>query len=426
MGTVSMPLDVSAARFDTVNTPEFVYITGTNGVVDGPAFPQNTAKFILFNLKPLQYGGGSLTLNLNWYSRSGSTSGNVTLSAEVAAITPATDTTSVEAKAFDTAHTATVAARTSAKAEQTTSFTLTNLDSLANGDDLWIKVKRTDVSMVGDCIIVNGDLSYSDGNSGTPGSGDVVGPASATNEALVRFDATTGKLVKNSTVVCDASGNLTGLGTLNTRTPANLADGAASSTTGNIASFSGTSGKVLQDSGVSATAHAARHLPGGADTVFSGTWTADSEPVWSGSAFVPKYRKTIITAGGAGGNTSLTAISGLQFTLPRAGTYVFSYNVACTISTTATIAIAANATNFTAITATGIFTTAASGVGVIGAQVANNTAAFSASRNITTVGMMSLAGQVTVSAAATLDFMVLRSTGTLTISANSGGFCHEL
>jgi hypothetical protein len=40
------------------------------------------------------------------------------------------------------------------------------------------------------------------------GSGDVVGPASATDNAVVRFDTTTGKLIKNSTVTIDNSGNI--------------------------------------------------------------------------------------------------------------------------------------------------------------------------------------------------------------------------
>lgn len=43
----------------------------------------------------------------------------------------------------------------------------------------------------------------------TGGTGDVVGPASATNNAVARFDTTTGKLIKNSTVLIDDSGNIT-------------------------------------------------------------------------------------------------------------------------------------------------------------------------------------------------------------------------
>lgn len=46
------------------------------------------------------------------------------------------------------------------------------------------------------------------------GTGDVVGPASATDNALTRFDGTTGKLVQNSGVTADDSGNLTATGTV--------------------------------------------------------------------------------------------------------------------------------------------------------------------------------------------------------------------
>jgi hypothetical protein len=54
-----------------------------------------------------------------------------------------------------------------------------------------------------------------DGSWQTPGgSGDVVGPSSATDNAIVTFDGTTGKLVKNSPVTIDASGNMSGIGTI--------------------------------------------------------------------------------------------------------------------------------------------------------------------------------------------------------------------
>ena len=43
---------------------------------------------------------------------------------------------------------------------------------------------------------------------GGSGSGDVVGPASAIDNALVRFDGTTGKLVQNSTATLDDTGNM--------------------------------------------------------------------------------------------------------------------------------------------------------------------------------------------------------------------------
>lgn len=56
-------------------------------------------------------------------------------------------------------------------------------------------------------------------NGGGGGSGDVVGPGSATDNAIARFDTTTGKLIQNSAVtIADTSGNMAGVGTLNTHT----------------------------------------------------------------------------------------------------------------------------------------------------------------------------------------------------------------
>jgi len=46
---------------------------------------------------------------------------------------------------------------------------------------------------------------------GGGGSGDVVGPASATDNALVRFDTTTGKLIQNSVLIADDNGNTSGI-----------------------------------------------------------------------------------------------------------------------------------------------------------------------------------------------------------------------
>ncbi len=44
--------------------------------------------------------------------------------------------------------------------------------------------------------------------SGSGGTGDVVGPASSTDNAITRFNLTTGKLIQNSTVLLDANGKL--------------------------------------------------------------------------------------------------------------------------------------------------------------------------------------------------------------------------
>lgn len=51
------------------------------------------------------------------------------------------------------------------------------------------------------------------------GTGDVTGPASATDNAIVRFDGTGGKTIQNSVItIADSTGNVAGMGTLNTHT----------------------------------------------------------------------------------------------------------------------------------------------------------------------------------------------------------------
>lgn len=52
------------------------------------------------------------------------------------------------------------------------------------------------------------------GSTVTFGAGDVVGPSSATDTAIAVFDTTTGKLLKNTVVLIDSSGNLTGVGNI--------------------------------------------------------------------------------------------------------------------------------------------------------------------------------------------------------------------
>jgi hypothetical protein len=74
--------------------------------------------------------------------------------------------------------------------------------------------------------ITDGKLYYKD-NTGTVkllasssgAAGDVVGPASATDNAIARFDGTTGKIIQNSVVtIADTTGDMAGVGTLNATT----------------------------------------------------------------------------------------------------------------------------------------------------------------------------------------------------------------
>lgn len=215
MATVAVPIDVLGGRPDSNSTPELVYITGSNFPVDGYAFSAGGTEALYIKLGAELYGNaGDWTLDLLWYSRSGSTTGNVQWVAALAAMTPG-DSQSIETKAFATSQNATITVNATAKGLTLTSIAITNLDSVNAGDTVWLKITRGTDTMVGNATLVRGSASYSDGNTGTAGSGDVVGPASATATAFMRANGTTGKLLQNSVVLCDSSGNLTGVGTIN-------------------------------------------------------------------------------------------------------------------------------------------------------------------------------------------------------------------
>ena len=69
-----------------------------------------------------------------------------------------------------------------------------------------------DVSKVAVSIQSGGGLAFNGSGelyvSGALGGGDVVGPASATDNAITRFDGTTGKLIQNSLVTIDDNGSI--------------------------------------------------------------------------------------------------------------------------------------------------------------------------------------------------------------------------
>ena len=85
--------------------------------------------------------------------------------------------------------------------------------------------------------ITNGTGSIS---IATSGGGDVVGPASSTDNAIARFDSTTGKIIQNSVVtIADTTGNVAGVGTLSLGTTLGVG-GATPSTSGSGITFPAT------------------------------------------------------------------------------------------------------------------------------------------------------------------------------------------
>lgn len=214
MSTVVRSVDILGLRVGTANIPAMYYGAGTNIPPTGYLFSQASAHSGYIQLTPDLYGGGNITLVLDFMSPTGVTTGTAAVSAQLAAMSPG-DAQSVLTKALATSQSGSGVINSTASGLSTLSITITNLDSVAAGDEVWIKITRTDTSVTGDIAILGGYISYSDGVTGSPGSGDVVGPASATNNAVALYDATTGKLIKNSAVTIDSSGNISGAGTYN-------------------------------------------------------------------------------------------------------------------------------------------------------------------------------------------------------------------
>ena len=100
----------------------------------------------------------------------------------------------------------------------------------------------------GQVLSTNGTGTLSWATAGGGGGGDVTGPASATDNAITRFDLTTGKLIQNSTVILDDAGTITGVAALAATTVSvtSANAGTATVTTGNL-TFSSTGQRITGD-----------------------------------------------------------------------------------------------------------------------------------------------------------------------------------
>lgn len=166
MATVNVQIDPAAFRPFGTTFPELVKIDGTNFPNFGPAFDGGTAvedAYYVFEAR--QYGSGNLSLDVEWYSRSGSTTGAVFWSAAIACVTPG-DAVSMEAKSFATATTATTTVNGTARGLTRSTVTISNLDSIAANDLVILRLRRDPTNagdtMTGDAIVVGLNVSYSD------------------------------------------------------------------------------------------------------------------------------------------------------------------------------------------------------------------------------------------------------------------------
>jgi hypothetical protein len=154
------------ANFLSSTFPQYVRGLGTNFPVPGLAFDAAADEAAFFDFWAVSYGSGNLTVTVEWYADTAS-SGVVRWEAAIAAITPNTDTQDVETKALATANTFDdTHLGTTGQRDHSADITVSNLDSLASGDSVVLRIRRIGSNaadtLTGDCILRKVILSYSD------------------------------------------------------------------------------------------------------------------------------------------------------------------------------------------------------------------------------------------------------------------------
>lgn len=166
MANVNIQLVPETAQFLGSAFPQFVKTNGTNFPVSGLAYDATTDEAAYWRFIAKNYASGNVTLELFWYADTASTA-NVVWEAQLAAITPDTDTQDIETKSFATlnfvqdTHLGTTGQRL-----HKCSITISNLDSLADGDVVTLRIARDANStsatddMAGDAILVMAQAIY--------------------------------------------------------------------------------------------------------------------------------------------------------------------------------------------------------------------------------------------------------------------------
>lgn len=168
MATVRQYLSPEEAAFAATAFPAYKVNAGTNFPVTGLAFDGagSTIERAYWKFEPMSYGSGNITCDIIFYNDL-STAGACVWEVCLAAISPDTDTQDVETKSFATAQTVTKShPGTTAQRLQRATISISNLDSIAAGDEVWLRVSRlqTDAgdTSTADMILTSVRLSYSD------------------------------------------------------------------------------------------------------------------------------------------------------------------------------------------------------------------------------------------------------------------------
>ena len=166
MATVVQGLSLDSAKFQTSGFPQVIPVQGTNfPIVGALGFDATAVESCYWRIYPVNYGSGSVTVTVEWYADT-ATSGAVTFRANFAAITPNVDTQNVETKALGSDNSASDTNLTNAQQAHSFDIVASNVDSMADGDWVWLRLQRVPTdggdTMIGDAIVTGVMISYSD------------------------------------------------------------------------------------------------------------------------------------------------------------------------------------------------------------------------------------------------------------------------
>jgi hypothetical protein len=165
MATVLQNLFPEEAQFLASAFPALSKINGTNFPVSYLAFDASAEEAAFYKLQANQFAN-SPVLRIYWAADT-ATSGDVIWGCQIAAITPDADTQDVTTDGLATAQTVTdTHLGTTARRIHVASITITNLDSLANGDIVFLRLYRdadaAGDTMTGDALFLGARIEYSD------------------------------------------------------------------------------------------------------------------------------------------------------------------------------------------------------------------------------------------------------------------------
>lgn len=169
MATVKIQFDPEGAQFLGSAFPQYIKTNGSSYPVSGLAYDPTTDEAAFWSFIADNYGSGNLTLDIQWYADTAS-SGTVAWEVSIAAITPNSDTQDIETDSLATVQRSSdTHLGTTGQRLHEHSITISNLDSIAAGDFVALRIARDaddtgggGDTMTGDAILTKVRLSYSD------------------------------------------------------------------------------------------------------------------------------------------------------------------------------------------------------------------------------------------------------------------------